>query len=108
MRTHSNKCLCTFCKPLGNWALKNDFELENGFGHRLGFLVHILGFIKSLGLTHGADHFGSDLISCHWDQEAWILVRTKWGVNMLNGDILHSSIWKNYKINMFFTFWIWI
>ena len=42
------------------------------FGLRLGFLGHILGFIKSLGSTHDADHFGSNLISHYWDRGAWI------------------------------------
>ena len=42
--------------------------LKIDFGLRLGFLDHILGSIKSLGSTHGADHFGSDSISRHWDQ----------------------------------------
>ena len=40
-----------------------DVELENEFGLRLGFLGHILGFIKSLGSKHGTNNFGSDLIS---------------------------------------------
>ena len=34
--------------------------------------ITILGSIKSLGSTHGADNFGSDLISRHWDWGAWI------------------------------------
>jgi len=50
------------------------------FGLRLSFFGHILGSIKSLGSTHGVDHFGSDLISHHWDREARVWIGTKWGV----------------------------
>ena len=50
------------------------------FGLRLGFLGHILGFVKPLGSTHGTEHFGSNLISRHWDRRAQIQVGTKQGV----------------------------
>jgi len=42
------------------------------FGLRLGILGHILGSIKLLSSTHGSNHFGSDLIFCHWDRVARI------------------------------------
>ena len=43
-----------------------------GIRLRLGLLDDILGSIKSLGSTHVADHFGSNLISRHWDQRAGV------------------------------------
>ena len=44
--------------------------LKMDFGLRLGFLDHILSSIKSLGSTHGANHFGNDSISHHWNRGA--------------------------------------
>ena len=51
-----------FCKAFENWASKWMLGLKMGFGLRLSFLGHILGFIKSLGSTHDTNHFGTDLI----------------------------------------------
>ena len=52
-------------------------------GSSLGYIGSCFGLSSSLGSTHAA-HFGSNLISCHWDRGAGIKVRTKWGIYTKN------------------------
>ena len=67
---HSHGCLHIYTKMYALFVSLFKISLQSVL--RLGFLGHILGSVKPLGSTHGTEHFGSNLISRHWDRRAQI------------------------------------